>query len=113
MFLKTLCPPAFVYLCFTLTHIVIDLFKQLYNTAFVKFIIMIIYTFALDLLCKSGFTFIAWILVFIPFILMTVIVSLLLFVFGMSPKKGKLIDELDEEDSKVIECTNISCRLRE
>ena len=35
-----LCPPAIIYLIFSITQILIDTFKGLYNTAFIKFIIM-------------------------------------------------------------------------
>ena len=48
--------PAILYIGFTLTHITIDLFNKLYNTAILKFVLMIIFTTMLDLLCKSGLT---------------------------------------------------------
>jgi len=85
-----LCPPAIIYLVFSLTQIIIDTFKGLYNTAFFKFIVMIIITVLLNLLCKSGMGVVSWIIVFIPFIFMTVIVTILLYVFGLSPYTGKV-----------------------
>ena len=85
-----LCPPAIIYLVFSLTQIIIDTFKGLYNTAFFKFIVMIIITVLLNLLCKSGMGVVSWIIVFIPFIFMTVIVTILLYVFGLSPSTGKV-----------------------
>jgi len=85
-----LCPPAIIYLVFSLTQIIIDTFKGLYNTAFFKFIVMIIITVLLNLLCKSGMGVVSWIIVFIPFIFMTVIVTILLYVFGLSPTTGKV-----------------------
>ena len=100
MFLKLLCPPAFLYLCFSLTHIIIDLFKNLYNTAFVKFIVMIIYTLSLQILCDNGLSVLAWLLVFIPFVLMSVIISLLLYVFGYSAATGKINKEKDINEDK-------------
>ena len=84
------CAPALLYIAFTLTHIIIDLFKQMYNTALVKFIVMIIFTFLLNLLCQRGLTVISWLIVFIPFITMTVITTLLLIIFGLSPFTGKI-----------------------
>jgi hypothetical protein len=84
-----ICPPALLYLGFTLVQIIIDTYKSLYNTAFIKFIIMIIFTILLNILCDMGLDIISWFIVFIPFIFMTVIVTLLLFVFGLDPKKGK------------------------
>ena len=85
-----LCAPALIYLAFSLTQIIIDTFKGLYNTAFFKFIVMIIITILLNALCISGMGIISWIIVFIPFIFMSVIVTILLYVFGLDPATGKL-----------------------
>jgi hypothetical protein len=85
-----ICAPAFIYVIFSLTHIIIDTFKGLYNTAFFKFIVSILVTILLDGLCKGGMGVIAWVIVFIPFIFMTVIVSILLYVFGLDIATGKL-----------------------
>ena len=82
--------PAILYIGFTLTHITIDLFNKLYNTAILKFVLMIIFTTMLDLLCKSGLTVLSWIIVFMPFILLTTISLLLLFSLGLSPDQGFL-----------------------
>ena len=89
MIIEKLCPPAILYLAFSLTHIIIDIFKNLYNTAFLKFMIMIIFTIVLNVLCQNGLGIVSWIIVFIPFISMTIISSLLLMVLGLSPSTGK------------------------
>ena len=86
----SLCPPAIIYLIFSITQILIDTFKGMYNTAFIKFIIMIMITILLNILCQSGLGVISWIIVFIPFILMTVIVSMLLYIFGLNATTGTL-----------------------
>lgn len=85
-----LCPPAIIYLIFSITQIIIDTFKGLYNTAFVKSIVMIMVTLLLNILCDQGLGVVSWIIVFIPFILMTVIVSMVLYVFGLDAATGKL-----------------------
>jgi len=85
-----LCAPALIYVAFSLTQIIIDTFKGLYNTAFFKVIVMIIITILLNALCQAGMGIISWIIVFIPFIFMSVIVAILLFVFGLDPATGKL-----------------------
>jgi len=90
-----LCAPALIYVAFSLTQIVIDTFKGLYNTAFFKIIVMIIITILLNALCQSGMGIISWIIVFIPFIFMSVIVAILLYVFGLDPATGKLNIECD------------------
>ena len=86
--LDTLCPPAILYLGFSLTQIIIDTFKGQYNTAFFKTIVMCIFTLLLNILCSRGLSVISWLIVFIPFILMTYITAVLLFVFGLSPSNG-------------------------
>jgi predicted membrane protein len=91
-----LCPPALIYIAFSLTQIVIDTFKGLYNTALFKFIVMIIITFLLNSLCQSGMTIVSWIIVFIPFIFMSVIVAILLYVFGLDAATGTLNFKCDE-----------------
>lgn len=90
MILEELCPPALLYIAFSLTQIIIDIFKSMYNTAFFKLIVMIIFTIILNVLCKRGLGVISWFIVFMPFIMMTVITALLLYVFGLSPFTGKL-----------------------
>ena len=85
-----LCAPAIIYLIFSITQILIDTFNGLYNTAIIKFIVMIMVTLLLNILCQSGLDTISWIIVFIPFILMTVIVSILLYIFGLNATTGKL-----------------------
>ena len=90
MYINDFCAPALLYIAFSLTHIIIDVFKHMYNTALVKFIVMIIFTFLLNILCQRGLTVISWFIVFIPFITMTIITTLLLIVFGLSPFSGKM-----------------------
>jgi hypothetical protein len=84
-----LCAPAIIYVIFSMIQIVIDTFKGLYNTAFMKSIVMIFVTFLLNLLCEGGLTIVSWIIVFVPFILMTVIVTMLLYIFGLNATTGQ------------------------
>ena len=85
-----LCAPSIIYLIFSITQILIDIYKGMYNTAFMKIIVASMVTLLLNILCESGLTGISWIIVFIPFILMTVIVSVLLYVFGLDAASGNL-----------------------
>ena len=85
-----LCPPALIYLIFSVTQIIIDLFKGLFNTAIMKVIVAVMITFLLNTLCNQGLTVISWIIVFVPFILMTTIVSILLYVFGLDIASRKI-----------------------
>ena len=83
--IEKICAPALLYLGFSSTQIIIDMFKGLYNTAFFKFIVMIIMTLLLNILCSRGLNIVSWLIVFIPFILMTYITAVLMYVFGLSP----------------------------
>jgi hypothetical protein len=85
-----LCPPAIIYLIFSATQILIDTIKGLYNTAVMKIIVMVMVTLLLNILCDQGLGFVSWIIVFIPFLLMTVIVSMLLYLFGLDAATGSL-----------------------
>jgi hypothetical protein len=87
-----------LYVVFSITQIIIDIFKSLYNTAFLKFVVMIVFTVALNLLCQMGLGVISWFIVFVPFIMMTIITSLLLFVMGLSPSKGRNRVKVDHPD---------------
>jgi len=83
-----LCPPALIYIVFSLAQILIDTFKGLYNTAFMKFVVAILVTLLLNGLCDGGLGVISWIIVFIPFILMTFVVAMLLYIFGLNTTIG-------------------------
>ena len=89
MIIDSLCPPAVLYLGFSLIQIIIDLFRGQQNSAFLKVIVMIIFTILLNQLCIGGLTIISWFIVFIPFIMMTYVTTILLYVFGLNPSKGK------------------------
>ena len=106
--LEQICAPALLYIAFSLTQIIIDIFKNLYNTAFLKFIVMILFSIMLNILCDRGLGIISWFIVFIPFIMMTIITSLLLFVFGLSPSSGKLkYSATDYPSQRELSQTNV------
>ena len=86
----SICPPAFIYLVFSVIEVIMDTSIGLYNTALIKFVISILMTYALDLLCKNNLGVVAWIFVFIPFILKTIVVAILLLGLGLSPSQGSL-----------------------
>jgi len=88
--LEQLCSPALLYIVFSITQIIIDIFKGMYNTAFFKFMVMILFTILLNALCMRGLGIISWFIVFVPFISMTIITTMLLLTFGLSPDKGSI-----------------------
>ena len=97
--INKLCSPALIYLVFALTQIIIDIFKSLYSQAFFKFIQMIFFTLLLNILCTRGLGIVSWIIVFIPFILMTVITGILMIVFGLDPASGDYTVDVDESEN--------------
>lgn len=90
MALQNLCTPAFIYFLYAFTQIIIDVSSGLFNTALLKFTISIVLTIALNHLCIKGFKILSWIIVFVPFIFLTVITSILLLGLGLDPYKGRL-----------------------
>lgn len=94
--MTSICAPALIYLAFSLTQIIIDTFKGYYNTAFFKVIVMIIITILLNTLCQGGMTIISWIIVFVPFMFMSLIVGILLYVFGLDAATGTLNFKCDQ-----------------
>jgi predicted membrane protein len=97
-----LCPPATIYLIFSLAQILIDTMKGLYNTAFMKFVVAILITFLLNGLCQEGLGVVSWIIVFIPFILMTFVVAMLLYIFGLNAALGPATSQKDTKTEKTV-----------
>ena len=87
MVLEGICPPALLYLAFSIIQIIIDLYRGDSMQALLKFVVMIIFTIVLNAICNAGMSIISWFIVFIPFILMTYITTILFFVFGFNPNK--------------------------
>lgn len=79
MRLVNLCPPVILFIAFSLTQIIIDVFNSLYNLAFIRFVAMAVFSISLNILCEIGHINISWIFVFLPLILMTTITTLVLF----------------------------------
>jgi len=93
MVLENVCAPALLYLAFSIIQIIIDMYRGETIQAFFKFIVMIIFTIVLNAICNSGMTIISWFIVFIPFILMTYVTTILFFIFGINPSKMKPSDK--------------------
>jgi hypothetical protein len=105
--MNKLCAPAIIYLLFSITQMLIDTYKGLYNTVGMKAIVTIMVTLLLNILCERGLGVISWIIVFVPFILMTVIVSMLLYVFGLDVASGTTNKKQDITNVTVDEKGNI------
>lgn len=87
--LQSLCMPALIYLIYSLTHVIIDMYKAEYSKAMIEFWLSAIFTLLLNILCQQGLGIVSWLIVSIPFVLMTTIASILLFAFEVNPATGK------------------------
>jgi hypothetical protein len=83
-----LCAPAIVYLIFSITQILIDLYSGQNKIASTKVLVTILVTLLLNILCEKGFNSVAWLIVLIPFIFMTVILALIIYIFGYDTITG-------------------------
>jgi len=90
-----LCAPAMLYVGFSLTQIIIDTFKGFYDVAFFKSIVMIVFTIVLNALCSQGLGIISWLIVFLPFIMMTYITAILMITLGFG-------NNTDDTKNKVV-----------
>jgi hypothetical protein len=89
MLLNYLCPPALIYVVFFLIQIIIELGNNRFKQALVQTIICIIFTCILQIFCNANLSIVAWILVFIPIIMYTYMVLLILMVFRLNPDGAK------------------------
>ena len=78
MFKNKKCTPTTFYLVFSGIQIFMDVINGMYQSAIVKTIIAIIFSTLLNILCMRNLGIISWILVFMPFILTTLISALVL-----------------------------------
>ncbi len=114
--MPNICAPALIYIAFSLTQIIIDTFNGLYNTAFLKSIVAVIITILLNALCQTGMGIISWIIVFIPFVFMTLIIAILLYAFGLKPttgtvnqtKGGNLVFSTSNKPTKNVKYIDVS-----
>ena len=91
--INKLCMPALIYLVFMMVHISIDLYYGLFNMVIIKICIGTIGTLLLNILCQNNMSIISWLIVSIPFIMMTVIAMFILVVLGLDPATGKKIQK--------------------
>jgi len=95
--LQNLCMPALIYLIYSMTHVIIDMYKEEYSKAMIEFWMSVIFTLLLNILCQRGLGIISWLIVSIPFILMTTIATLLMFSFEVNPATGEPLEKTETE----------------
>ena len=87
--LQPLCMPALIFLIFSVTHVIVDMYKENYDKALMEFFVSAIITLLLNLLCRQGLGILSWMIISIPFILMTTIAGILIYNFKVNPATGQ------------------------
>lgn len=90
--LRKLCTPAYLYLVISVFSVIIIMFQNASNSNTycmgnyscqvsniilifaIKFIYILFWTWILNLICKSGFPGVSWILLLFPFVLMFIFI---------------------------------------
>lgn len=103
--LSQLCTPSLVYFVISVVGIVVAIFQNMGNktkyclgsfacnvpSTIAVFIVKIIYVFfwtwILNLMCKDGYSSIAWFLILLPFIFLFIIIALVSMYQGENKKK--------------------------
>jgi hypothetical protein len=89
--IQILCMPALMYLVFMVMHISFDMYYGFYNLVLIKIAMCTIGTLLLNILCENNMSVISWLIVSVPFVLMTVIAVYILFMLRLNPATGKTL----------------------
>jgi hypothetical protein len=87
--IEKICMPALMYLIFMVMHISFDVYYGFYNMVLIKIGIATIGTLLLNVLCENNMSIISWLIVSVPFVMMTVVAVYILFMLGLNPATGK------------------------
>lgn len=101
--LQNLCMPALIYLIYSITHVIIDMYKEEYSKAMIEFWISVMFTLLLNILCQRGLGIVSWLIVSIPFILMTTIATLLMYAFDTNPATGQPLETETKPETETTE----------
>jgi hypothetical protein len=81
--------PALIFLIYSVANVIVEMYKENYDKALSQFFVSAIFTFLLNVLCRQGLGIVSWLIVSIPFVLMTTIAAILLYSFKVDPSSGK------------------------
>ena len=68
---NSLCPPAFLFLLFGMVHIILAIFNLNYMIGLKYFLLTLLFTTILNYICEKQLSFISWLLILVPFLIMT------------------------------------------
>ena len=95
-----ICPPALIFVIYMTIQVVIDIFQGFYNRSFVKIVLLFLIGGGLNMLCENGYVIVAWVLVFVPFVLMSLVVVLILFLLKKKETSGDVKTKKDKEENQ-------------
>ena len=75
-FIDTLCPPALLYLLYSVIHVGLDLSQGLFATAAIKAVMGLAGVVVLDTLCGIELGIVSWAIIATPFIMMALATSI-------------------------------------
>jgi hypothetical protein len=75
-FIESLCPPALLYLLYSIIHIALDTSLGLYATALIKLVMALAGVVILDALCSVELGIVSWAIVATPFIIVALASSI-------------------------------------
>ena len=91
-FIDSLCPPALLYLLYSVVHVGLDLSQAMFLTATVKLIMALAGVFVLDALCSVELGVVSWVIIATPFIMMALATSISLGL-GMDRMAARYVTE--------------------
>lgn len=92
--IKSICVPALIYFIYSFTQVIFDFGLGYFNLAIMKLVVSIIFTLLLNSLCSAGLSVVSWFIIIVPFVLMSIIVSLILIFMGLDPITGSTIKRI-------------------
>ena len=98
--MEQICPPALIYVIYMTIQVVLDIFQGFYNRSIVKIILLFLIGAGLNMICKNGYFVLAWILVFVPFVLMILVVVTILYLLKKKETSGDGKTEKDKQDNQ-------------
>jgi hypothetical protein len=75
-FIDALCPPALLYLLYSIVHVGLDLSQGLFLTALFKLVMGVAGVVVLDALCGVELGVVSWAIIATPFIIMALATSI-------------------------------------
>lgn len=84
-----ICTPVYVYLFISIVSFLMMIGMNMSGSSILVFVLkVLIWSFILNLICKSGYVNVSWFLVLLPFILMFIFI--VFFTTGMALEAGRV-----------------------